>query len=488
LIFPAIDERTTGPVIQSNACYAIAADLPGASYSTIAWGDYDNDGDLDLAMAGYAGWITTKIYCNVNGSYVDAGGLMGVEEGALAWGDYDNDGDLDIAVAGSSSLGTRITYLYRNDNLSFQEVTGTPIAGIYWGCLGWGDYDNDGDIDLAVAGDTGAGYYVTRVYRNDDRIFLDATGTALDAISRGTINWGDYDNDGDLDLAVGGWSATANNTRVYRNDNSRFVNATGTAIPAIGQGALAWGDYDNDGDLDLVLTADASDYTTIYRNDAGSFVNATGSSMTGVVNSALAWGDYDLDGDLDLAIAGYAKPGQVTEIFRVYRNENCSFTADNGIVRSGAIYGALAFGDGDNDGDPDLAITGSGKTQVIKFLEPEFYGTTNTAPAPPSTDDCSASYDITSGSVCLKWGYGSDTETTQQKGLYYDIRVASYSITDSLTTWIISPSTGAGATPLLGNYPHGFCVAATTQPGVNFGQGVDGATYYWQVRTIDTGF
>jgi predicted nucleotidyltransferase len=88
--------------------------------------------------------------------------------------------------------------------------------------------------------------------------------------------------------------------------------------------------------------------------------------------------------------------------------------------------------------------------------------------------------------MCLRWGYGSDDETSE-KGLYYDVRVATYSITEDLATWIISPSTGLGATPFLGNYPHGFCVASSTQPGVNFGPGVVNTTYYWQVRTIDTG-
>jgi hypothetical protein len=90
----------------------------------------------------------------------------------------------------------------------------------------------------------------------------------------------------------------------------------------------------------------------------------------------------------------------------------------------------------------------------------------------------------------MRWQYASDSETPQ-KGLYYQIRVATFSITDSLTSWIISPSTGSGtgfmANATIGNYPHGYCVASSTQPGFDLSNPIVGKTYYWQVRTVDTG-
>ena len=106
----------------------VGAGLAGVHNSAVAWGDYDNDGDLDILLAGYGDTgATTRIYRNSGrGSGwtfadIDAG-LQGVQDGAAAWGDYDNDGDLDILLIGQSSTG-RVTLVYRNDGAgTFSQV------------------------------------------------------------------------------------------------------------------------------------------------------------------------------------------------------------------------------------------------------------------------------------------------------------------------------------------------------------------------------
>ncbi|MCX6879951.1 MAG: FG-GAP-like repeat-containing protein, partial [Verrucomicrobia bacterium] len=190
-------------------------------YARAAWGDYDNDGDLDLFLAGYDAGATPKasarIYRNHgDGTFTDLNaGLPNVEFGA--WGDYDRDGDLDLVVSGLVyETNTRVTEIYRNDNGSFVSLN-AGLTPVEYAELAWGDYDNDGDLDLVVAGDDATGVPRTTLYRNDGGVFVNANAGLLGVDSAG-LAWGDYDNDGDLDLALSGYTGPgASHARLYRN-------------------------------------------------------------------------------------------------------------------------------------------------------------------------------------------------------------------------------------------------------------------------------
>ncbi|MDY0150795.1 MAG: VCBS repeat-containing protein, partial [Candidatus Cloacimonas sp.] len=110
---------------QNNTFTDINAGLQGVSSSSVAWGDYDNDGDLDILVIGYSGSdYISKVYCNNgNSSFTDINaGLMGTN-GSASWGDFDNDGDLDILLAGFNFNGVRISKIYRNNgNNSFSDI------------------------------------------------------------------------------------------------------------------------------------------------------------------------------------------------------------------------------------------------------------------------------------------------------------------------------------------------------------------------------
>lgn len=92
--------------------------------------------------------------------------LQGVSYGDLAWGDYYNDGDLDILLSGLTSNNiTRISKIYRNDGSdTFTETV--SLTGIWHGSVTWWDYDNDDDLDILLTGDTGSGY-ISYIYRNN---------------------------------------------------------------------------------------------------------------------------------------------------------------------------------------------------------------------------------------------------------------------------------------------------------------------------------
>jgi hypothetical protein len=131
----------------------IDAGLTGVTNCSLAWGDYDNDGDLDLALAGATSDLSpfdpvSKVYRNEGGTFTDIeAGLPGANWCSLAWGDYDDDGDLDLALAGLAGT-TGVGKVYRNDDGAFTDID-AGLAGVHLCSLAWGDYDDDGDLDLA---------------------------------------------------------------------------------------------------------------------------------------------------------------------------------------------------------------------------------------------------------------------------------------------------------------------------------------------------
>ena len=350
----------------------IGAGLTGVYISSSAWGDYDNDGDLDLVITGGNADSnpTAMIYENQRPprgqrTFASIGAeLTGVDSGASAWGDYDNDGDFDLAVAGDDG-STRTTTIYENQgDGTFASLTSASLTGVNDGSIAWGDYDNDGDLDLVVTGDDTAGSSPTAtIYENQGGgMFAPLTNANLTGVSSGSSAWGDYDNDGDLDLVVTGFDGNARTATIYENQGQgTFAPLTGATLTGVAFGSSAWGDYDSDGDLDLVVTGETtglSPTATIYENQGGNtFAPLTGAGLAGVsLGSSSAWGDYDADGDLDLVLTG-RDPG-FDRTATIYRNDGPSgFTGINAGL-TGVSSGSSAWGDYDSDGDLDLIVTG----------------------------------------------------------------------------------------------------------------------------------
>jgi hypothetical protein len=237
----------------------------------------------------------TKI---TTGSIVSDGG----DSIGCAWGDYDNDGYLDLFVANHDVN----SFLYRNnrDGTFTKVTTGSITSGNTWGSIGcgWGDYDNDGYLDLFVASDPNNLLF----HNNGDGTFAKVTsGSPVDEGKNCLgVAWGDYDKDGYLDLFVG----HATNGLFYRNNgDGTFTKIVSGTIGNDSGGVVgcAWGDYDNNGTPDLFVARDGAN-NSLYRNEgdgsftkitSGSIVNDGGRSFQG------AWGDYDNDGYLDLFVS-----------------------------------------------------------------------------------------------------------------------------------------------------------------------------------------
>ncbi len=323
---------------------AVRSSVESDDTSSVAWGDYDGDGDLDLA-AGNAGQ-PNRLYRN-DGSVLTASAVWSSAESdytySVAWGDYDGDGDLDLAV-GNYGAPDR---LYRNDG-------GSLTASAVWSSaksnatvsVAWGDYDGDGDLDLA----TGNWGQPNRLYRNNGGVLTaSAVWSSAESDITWSVAWGDYDGDGDLDLATGNASQP---NRLYRNDGgSLTASATWSSTETDDTRSVAWSDFDGDGDLDLAV-GNAYQPDRLYRNDGGSLTaSAAWSSIESDGTYSVAWGDYDGDGDPDLAVGGFGSPNLL------YRNDGGSLTASAAWSSVEADRsGSVAWGDYDGDGDLDLAV------------------------------------------------------------------------------------------------------------------------------------
>src|SRR5439155_15520935 len=123
--------------------------------------------------------------------------LPGLYFAAVAWGDYDNDGKPDLFLTGANAASAPVSQLWHNDgNGSFSLNTNVTFAQVFASAVAWGDYDNDGRLDLLLVGAT-TGAPVTQLWHNDGNgLFSLNTNAPLPAVYFASVAWGDYDNDG----------------------------------------------------------------------------------------------------------------------------------------------------------------------------------------------------------------------------------------------------------------------------------------------------
>jgi hypothetical protein len=328
------------------------------------WGDFDQDGDLDLALAGDAenGGETTTVYENQGaGTFapLDAG-LTGVENGSVDWGDFDQDGDLDLLVTGRNENFDPSATIYENEGGTFTAIN-AGLNGVGRSVADWGDIDGDGDLDVVITGQNDSSDPSTTLYENQGGGTFSPIDAGLTDVESGSAAFGDTDGDGDVDLLVTGQDENFEETAtLYENDGQGNFTAQDAGLEGVENGSASFGDVDVDGDLDLAITgySDQGRSATVYENDGTGSFTPVNAGLTGVDASSSDWGDFDQDGDLDLIVSGFTFTDQSVPTATVYRNDGAgTFTPLNaGLI--GAGFGSADWGDADGDGDIDLLVTG----------------------------------------------------------------------------------------------------------------------------------
>ncbi|MFN0157369.1 MAG: FG-GAP-like repeat-containing protein [Bacteroidota bacterium] len=484
---------------------------------TTAPADYDGDGDLDIAVLGYYVVYNQSVEDllvlvrndGVAGdgrwefTYIDVPlGTLSAGSSDLAWGDVDGDGDQDLAVGTNGA-----TLIYRND-VGTLVVTDTELPA-YWEdndqadfdlrSITWADYDNDGDLDLLIpsAFDEEVFEYRTALMRNDGPNTTNGwIFTKFDSVFAPTIHaqssWADYDGDQDLDLLLVHIAPLTEEgfIRRYRNDgNGAFVAEDILGTLTIEHGEAQWGDYDADGDLDILVAGNIKELDgsfthmalRIYRNNSDVYDSLEVIPCIPCEGwfdlTAATWADYDNDGDMDILLAGnYNSGSQIEGRAKVYTNNGGVF-ADSGNVlpaprASGDRGGTFSWLDIDGEGDLDYFIAGQyfvpGGNGLV---EAQMHVYRNDSPGqnvPPSAPSGLGSSIPDSTTVILSWTPASD-DHTPTAALTYDLNLFRNGIPVAIPRSLPQP----------GN------VSATTEWLLT---GLPDGLYQWTLRAVDAAY
>ncbi len=339
---------------------------PGDWYNAVP-ADIDNDYLVDLFLSGnpqeaYYNQIDSLEFVYKSGSsFVLQTGNTCVSVSLV---DIDNDCDLDVFFP---ARGTGITsYLYRNDGERvFTRITTGALATDFLKAenVSWGDYDNDGLVDIFVGRQNGVnGGEINWLYKNNGNFAftkIDTGATALSSKPTVSANWVDIDNDNDLDLFVVNRNRQQNELYInmggghfVENDSSLLTNSTNYPVGA------NWGDFNNDGFQDVFIANIDGDNNELHLNNGDlTFTKVlTGAIVNGIDNTyGGAWADFDNDGDLDLHTGNNSNVWGKNN-FLYLNNGDSTFTK----ITSGPQYTELkeTFGnsttDLNNDGHMDI--------------------------------------------------------------------------------------------------------------------------------------
>ncbi|MBU2649353.1 MAG: VCBS repeat-containing protein [Bacteroidetes bacterium] len=464
----------------------INAGLIGTYNGASQWADFDNDGDLDLIITGNINGTqcTTAVYMNYNNTFsLMSTGLIGVSSGSLDCGDYDNDGDIDIVIVGNHMANRDTSIIYKNQgSFNFTDI-GANIQGMggYARCK-WGDYDNDGDLDLILIGmDTeSGGIHLTKLYRNDGNDIFTEVSTNITGLFASSVNWGDYDNDGDLDLIISGVDQVyAKHTIVYNNSGGIFTNI-GFNFPGVSDGVVTWADYDNEGDLDILIVGSNSTgqlISGLFRNDGNDIFTEITTPIVGVDYAYISWGDYNNDGFIDIIVCGDDSFSGTNPITKLYRNDGSGNFVYESTSIAGLCSGRISWGDYDNDHDLDILINGhsgdNGGGIPYLLIYRNDGSIFNSLPEAPSSLSCV----LDNGSVRLSWNKGNDIETGVN-GLNYNVRIGSSPNGIDIRSPMAELSSGERLISKRG----------MINDTAWFIESLPDGTYYWSVQTIDNGY
>jgi hypothetical protein len=407
----------------------------GVDNGSMKLGDIDNDGDLDLVVAGRQDQGNKRLdkYINDGSGHFSApipfGIPVGWERVSIELGDIDNDGDLDLIVSGDGRLD-----LYKNNGTGdFGNAIPFGI-GVQLSSIALGDTDNDGRLDLIVSGYGKASgesrYRAFLCYYYNVDIGIGNYGALCGGvlgIYNGSIALGDINNDGSLDVISAGYhystltSSSLHGSRLdkYTNKGDGYFNGYAQIGGwGVKNASIVLGDIDNDSDLDIIVTGGSKDLKLLakyFNNGTGNFEYTYAYASTyrpanfgpGVTEGSVVLGDIDNDNDNDLVVSGSGR-------LDFYLNDGTGNFGSPNSFGAGLHRTTSVLGDVDNDGDLDFIIAGdyssdrySNNPRSIRlYLNSTYTGPAVTVTAPTAPDTLS----ISKIKIVLTWTDNSNTE------------------------------------------------------------------------------
>jgi hypothetical protein len=399
----------------------------------------------------------------------------------VEWIDVNHTGRLEALVVGGQNderpFGPSVG-LYNFAGSQWTEFT-TPLPGLLGGSLAIGDYDNDGAEDVLLTGSSEDNVHQTFLFRGSQGVNFYDSGVGLPGMGMGDGTFVDYDTDGDLDIFLIGETGQGLAAYLMRNDGGSFSKVA-TDIKPLVFASSSWADFDSDGDLDLAVSGGTlsgliiNPQAQIYRNDGSGKFTDIGADLAGSYYGTIRWGDFDNDGDPDLLEVG---SGFVDDrrVGRIYENADGVFQLGVNVV--GIAVSSSDVGDYDGDGDLDVIEVGDGRSALFRNeLYPGGGPFSSPQSRPAAPDDLSA--EVNGSDVILSWSPGSD-DSTPVASLTYNIRVGTAPLAVDIVAPTANPVNGRRPLSRMGNVQNNRSwTIRNLLPG----------TYFWSVQTLDAAY
>ena len=482
----------------TNSFTETSAYVTGINLGSAEWVDYDSDGDLDIFINGYnlgGDYISHAMIYRNEGSNTFVKANITIFSQALYgdqdWGDYNNDGNIDLILTGTTSgfNAENVTEIHKNlGNGKFAKIS-HPLPRMSRSDVHWEDLDGDGDLDIFLMGLNSGSAFIAKIYVNKgDDTFEEGTDILTGGSGRINFNenasiWADLDNDGDIDGVLGYCSQSGGyGVKLYENLGNLNFEEKSTSLPQLNYASLDVFDFNNDNLIDIVISGTNSSVTysgsepailAIMENTGNLIFEEFYNQLIGAYWGSIDCGDYNNDGFSDVLINGFGNNTQGT--FILENSPSLNFQLKGYDLTSTHSGGAL-WGKLNPTSNLDIFIHGTTTNSSVDATSKLFQNEnsiSNTAPSIPTN----INYHISKDTLKVSWTRSED-DNSGNNGIFYNVELGT---SPNSFEKINGNSNESGHRKIVEIGNSGTNNSFTL---LKFATG----TYYFRVQAIDNGF